>query len=235
MAEPQLWSTAVIADPGAEMLRIGGDRQQRLGRGLEQQVIDHRLVLVGDVGDRGRQGEDEVEVGHGQEIGLALRQPVPCGGALTLRAVAVAAGVVGDLGVGAVLAARRHGRRAPRCGSSRSAAHHLELAEAHMAGVGVAPRGPVATEDVRDLQTAGGRMSRRALGRRLGLPVGSGVEPIERAHHRADRVGGDPRVERGGVELGVAQAGPGSRGCRCSAPAGGSRSCGAACAASPAC
>ena len=65
------------ADPGAEMLRIGGDRQQRLGRCLEQQVIDHRLVLVSDVGDRGRQGEDEMEVGHGQEIGFVAPPASP--------------------------------------------------------------------------------------------------------------------------------------------------------------
>ena len=31
--------------------RIGGDGQQRLGRGLEQQTIDSRLVLVRDVRD----------------------------------------------------------------------------------------------------------------------------------------------------------------------------------------
>jgi hypothetical protein len=37
---------------------------QRLGRGLEQEVIDHRLVVVGDVGDGGRQREDHVEVGY---------------------------------------------------------------------------------------------------------------------------------------------------------------------------
>jgi hypothetical protein len=91
MAEPQLWSTAVTPIPGAEVLRIGGDHQQRLGRCLEQRIIDHRLVLVSEVGDRGRQGEDEVEVGHGQEIGFALGQPVPRSGSLTLRAVAVAA------------------------------------------------------------------------------------------------------------------------------------------------
>ncbi len=31
------------ADPGAEMLGIGGDGEQRLGRRAEQQVVDHRL------------------------------------------------------------------------------------------------------------------------------------------------------------------------------------------------
>ena len=40
------------ADAGAEVLGVGRDRDQRLGRGLEQQIVDHGLVLIGDVGDR---------------------------------------------------------------------------------------------------------------------------------------------------------------------------------------
>jgi hypothetical protein len=43
------------ADARAEMLRIGGDRQHRLRRRPEQQVVDERLVLERDVGDLGRQ------------------------------------------------------------------------------------------------------------------------------------------------------------------------------------
>ena len=31
------------ADPGAEVLGIGGDRERGLGRRLEQEVVDHRL------------------------------------------------------------------------------------------------------------------------------------------------------------------------------------------------
>ena len=42
------------ADASAEMLGIGGDRQQRLGGRAEQQVVDDRLVLVGDRSDRAR-------------------------------------------------------------------------------------------------------------------------------------------------------------------------------------
>ena len=38
------------ADASAEMLGIGRDRERGLGRGFEQQVVDHRLVLIGDVG-----------------------------------------------------------------------------------------------------------------------------------------------------------------------------------------
>ena len=44
------------ADAGAEMLGVGGDGDQRLGRGLEQEAVDDGLVLVGDVADRAPAG-----------------------------------------------------------------------------------------------------------------------------------------------------------------------------------
>ena len=93
------------ADAGAEVPGIGGDGEQRLGRRAEQQVVDHRLVLVGDRGDLGRQREDHVEVADRQQIGLAGGEPVLRRRALALGAMAVAAGVVGDPAVAAVLAA----------------------------------------------------------------------------------------------------------------------------------
>ena len=43
-------------------LGIGRNSAQRLGRGLEQHVVHHGLVLEGDLGDRSRHGEDDVEV-----------------------------------------------------------------------------------------------------------------------------------------------------------------------------
>jgi hypothetical protein len=48
---------------------------------------------------------------------------------------------------------------------------------------------------------------RRAAGSGLGSwsPLGERPEPVEWAHHPADRGGGDPGVERRGVELGVPQ------------------------------
>ena len=36
------------ADLRAEMLGVGGDGTQRLGGDREQQIVDHRLVVVGD-------------------------------------------------------------------------------------------------------------------------------------------------------------------------------------------
>ena len=93
------------ANAGAEVLWVGRDRDQGLGRGLEQQVVDDGLVLVADIGDRTRQREHNMEVRHRQQIGLARGQPVLCRRALALRAMPVAARVVRDLAVRALLAA----------------------------------------------------------------------------------------------------------------------------------
>ena len=41
-------------DAGAEVLGVSRDGDQGLGGGLEQQVIDDGLVVIGDVGDRPR-------------------------------------------------------------------------------------------------------------------------------------------------------------------------------------
>jgi len=47
-----------------------------------------------------------MEVGNRQQVGLALGEPLLCGGALTLRAMPVAAAIVGNDRVRAVLTAR---------------------------------------------------------------------------------------------------------------------------------
>jgi len=93
------------ADARAQMFGIGGDGDEGLGGGPEQEVVDGGLVLERDRADRGRQGEDDVIVGDWQKLHLALFEPLPRRRALALRAVAVAAGVVGDAFVRAVLAA----------------------------------------------------------------------------------------------------------------------------------
>jgi hypothetical protein len=80
------------ADARAQVLRIGGDGSQRLGGGPEQEVVDGGLVLERDGADRGRQGEDDVIVGNRQQLRLAVFQPLPRGGRLTLRAMPIAAG-----------------------------------------------------------------------------------------------------------------------------------------------
>ena len=94
------------ADLGAEMLGIGGDGAQRLGRRPEQDGVDHRLVLESDLGERRRQREDDMEVRHRQQLGLTGGEPFGARQTLALRAVPVAAGIVGaadQAAIGAVL------------------------------------------------------------------------------------------------------------------------------------
>ena len=105
------------ADAGAEVLRVGRDRQHRLRRRPEQQVVDERLVLEGDVGDLGGQREDDMEVADRQQVGLALGQP----GRARRRP-----GTWGSAGCGSCCRRSASGRsprrprrdrQAPRCGS----------------------------------------------------------------------------------------------------------------------
>jgi hypothetical protein len=133
------------------MFGIGGDGHERVGGGPEQEVVDGRLVVERDRADRRRQGEDDVIVGDRQQFRLALFEPLPRRRGLTLRAVAVAAGIVGDPFVRAVLAALDVSaeRRGP-AGLDRR--HDLQLGEAHVTGVGLAPRRPMGAKDVGDLE-----------------------------------------------------------------------------------
>ena len=79
------------ADLGTEMTRVGCDGAQRRGRAAEQDVVDDTLVLQGDRGDRFGEGEDDMEVGHREQVGLAGFQPERTGQRLALGTVAVAA------------------------------------------------------------------------------------------------------------------------------------------------
>ena len=63
------------ADLGAQMCRVAGDGPQGLGRGAEEDPIDDRFVLVGDDGDRGGQGEHDMEILGRQEIRRAGDDP----------------------------------------------------------------------------------------------------------------------------------------------------------------
>jgi hypothetical protein len=85
------------AELGTEVLGISGELLQGSSGGAEEQVIEPARVDA-DQGAQGvRQGEDDVEVRHRQEQRLLRHQPLGSLGALTLRAVAIAAGVIGDV------------------------------------------------------------------------------------------------------------------------------------------
>ena len=139
------------ADARAEMLGVGGDGDEGVGGGPEQEVVDGGLVLERDGADRGRQGEDDVIVGSRQQLRLAVFEPPPRRGRLALRAVTIAAGVVCDALVRAVLAALDVAAERG-CATGLDRRHDLQLGEAHVPGVGLSPRLPVGAKDVGDLE-----------------------------------------------------------------------------------
>nr|WP_235337086.1 hypothetical protein [Pontibacter korlensis] len=76
--------------PGA----VGGEGEQRCPGGLKEGVVDKPGLMEGQLVEGVGQGEDHVEVGHGQELLLPGLDPLLPLSSLAFGAVAVATGVV---------------------------------------------------------------------------------------------------------------------------------------------
>ena len=74
----------------SEMLRIGGDGVQCLGRDIEQQAVDDGLVVIRNRADGGRECKDHVVVLDGQEIGLTCFEPPARSASLAPRTMSIA-------------------------------------------------------------------------------------------------------------------------------------------------
>ena len=85
------------------MLGITGYRLERLGHSLKQQAVHHARILQGEGTQLGREGKDDMTVGHVQEFPLAGCEPGRLRASLTLRAVAIPAGIITDLLVATVI------------------------------------------------------------------------------------------------------------------------------------
>jgi hypothetical protein len=58
------------ANTRTKVLGVGGDLDHRISTRSHQQIIDLAFVLVRDVGNLFGQGEDQVEIPHGQQFSL---------------------------------------------------------------------------------------------------------------------------------------------------------------------
>jgi len=125
-------------DARTEMTGIRGDGEHGLGRHPEQQVVNLRLVVKGDVGDLGGHREDHVEVADWQQVGFARGEPLACRCPLALRTVPIATAVIGDAAVTAVLAALDVATESGRP-ASLDRRHNLELGQAHVPGIRRSP------------------------------------------------------------------------------------------------
>jgi hypothetical protein len=84
------------ADLSAEVAGIASDLQQGRGAGLEEQVVNHTLVLEREWSEFTRQGEDEVHVAGGQQFLFACLEPAQARVRLASGTMPVAARVIGD-------------------------------------------------------------------------------------------------------------------------------------------
>src|SRR6266851_3138365 len=84
------------ADLRAQVAGIASDLQQGCGTSLEEQVVDHALVLERERREFTRQGEDEVHVAGGQQFLFACLEPVQTRVGLASWTMPVAARVIGD-------------------------------------------------------------------------------------------------------------------------------------------
>ena len=148
------------ADFQAQMLVIAGDGEQGFGGSAEEDVVDDLFVVEGDGGNGFREGEDHVEILHGQQFGGALLQPLGAGQALALGAVPVAARAVDDMRVLAVVApfdGTAQGGRA----TGLNGLHQLVLMQGQSVGLPVG--GAVLSKDVGQLQGWLGHQALRGL------------------------------------------------------------------------
>jgi hypothetical protein len=76
-----------------EMLGICRNGSQRLGRNTKKDAEDQLFVLEGDGGDLLRHSKDDVKIADGQELSLAVLDPLCSGKRLTFWAVPVPAAI----------------------------------------------------------------------------------------------------------------------------------------------
>ena len=138
-------------DLAPEPLGIPTEGLQGLRGRLKQEVVDHLRVSLGDRVDLMGQGEDQMEIGHRQELGRACLDPALLGQRLAFWAVAVAAGVVTRHFCAAVIThfqMATEGRRT----AVLDGLHHAALLAAESMGAPV--RLPLFPEDLRQLHPA---------------------------------------------------------------------------------
>ena len=91
-------------DPCSQVLGVGRYLQESLLGGVEEQPIQELAVAQGQRAELVGQGEDDVEVGYGQEVGLTFGQPGCPLASTALRTASVAAGMIVVPDLGAVIA-----------------------------------------------------------------------------------------------------------------------------------
>ena len=140
-----------------------------------------------------------MEVADRQQVGFALGQPGARSGALAFGTVSVAAAVVGNALMPAVLAGIDVATER-RGAAVLDRRHDLELGQAEMTGLDGTIAGAFSSEDIGDLDRGAQAASAAGI-----LAFHQQRQMLERTGHRADRLGRNARIERGRIKLAVPQ------------------------------
>lgn len=189
------------ADACSEPVGIAGDRQESLGGHAEEDVVDDAPVPQCDLGDSLGNGEDHVEVGHGQKLALAGFEPLLALRAEALGAVAVPAGVVRDDLARAAIASID---MAAEGGSTTrgDVAHDAPDRERQDLRILLPEGSTVAAEDLSQL---GARAGHERLRSRGDLEPGEGREQVQRTGGLLEGLDGDVGVAGSRLEAAVAE------------------------------
>src|ERR1700680_1452165 len=108
------------ADLRTEVFWITCDLQKRFRTRAKQEIVDDLLILQGEWRQLARQGEDHMHIPRREKLLATRRKPAVASTGLTLRAVPVAARVVGDGAMSAagafIKVAAERGSATPRHG-----------------------------------------------------------------------------------------------------------------------
>jgi hypothetical protein len=159
------------ADLGPQALIVPSQLQQSSRRGLKKQIVDEFRVAPGQHLEFMGRGDHQMEVMGGPNPLQALREPLGLLEALALGTVAVAAGVIGDGGVAATMAANVHVSAQTGGAAAFDIAHSLMLpgAEAMVLAVAWA----VVAKDLGHIQGRSGHGATPVMSRGGSNPGGS--------------------------------------------------------------
>jgi hypothetical protein len=133
------------------MLRISRDGFQGFGRGLEENVIDHLLVLVGDGSNLFRHGKYDVKIRAVEKLRLTLLDPMRPSETLAFRAVSISAAIECVPFIGALITALEVTAKC-RGAAHLDCSHDASLCRGHRRVVLLAISCAVAAEDIRHFQ-----------------------------------------------------------------------------------
>jgi hypothetical protein len=138
-------------DLRAEVFRIGGDGSQSLGRGMEENPVEHLLVLESDGRDFFWHGENDMKVGHLEKFSLTILDPPGSGQGLTFWAVAIAARVECIPFVAAIITALQMAAQSG-CPAHFDGGHDAPLPRGHRRAMSFAVGFAIAAEHIRHFQ-----------------------------------------------------------------------------------